>query len=102
MKFKFRVSGEKASSYLALDATTAKNITGTAIAIIGGESPCTLTITAKYDLTTYTLTGSYKQFNNCVPGQKGTFSAKETCYYVVGKQGAIENVRPSTSPRVCS
>jgi hypothetical protein len=99
MRFTFgRVA--KVSSVVALDASSLKKIDGTAVALIGKTPPCTLTVSAKFDRKSYTLTGSYKAFNNCAPGQKGTFSAKEQCYYVVAK--AIgEDLRSRAVPKAC-
>lgn len=90
----------KISSAVALDASRMKKIDGTAVALIGNSPPCTLTVTAKFDRKTYTLTGSYKAFNNCEPGQNGTFSAKEQCYYVVAKVLA-DGLRPRAVPKAC-
>jgi len=88
------------SSAVALDASSRKDIAGNAVALLAGTPPCTLTITAKFDRKTYTLNGKYKAFNNCVPGQKGTFSAIERCYYVVAKPTA-DGMRPRTLPKSC-
>jgi hypothetical protein len=88
------------SSAVALDASSNKDITGNAVALLTNTPPCTLLIAAKFDRKTYTLNGKYKAFNNCVPGQKGTFSAIERCYYVVAKPIA-NGLRPRTLPKSC-
>ncbi|HZY98314.1 MAG TPA: hypothetical protein VFE36_01940 [Candidatus Baltobacteraceae bacterium] len=90
----------KVVSAVALDASSMKNINGNAVALSGTAPPCTLTISAKFNRKTYTLTGSYKAFNNCLSGQSGTFSAKELCYYVVAKPIA-DDLRPRTVPKSC-
>lgn len=90
----------KVSSAVALDASSIKKISGNAVALLGSTPPCTLNLTAKFDRKTYTLTGSYKAFNNCAPGQKGSFSAKEQCYYVVAKPLA-NDLRPRAFPKAC-
>ncbi len=89
-----------ASSAVALDASNIKKIDGTAVALLRRSPPCTLSLTARFDRKTYTLTGSYKAFNNCAPRQKGTFSAKEQCYYVVAKPIG-EDLRPRVLPKAC-
>lgn len=91
---------EKVSSAVALDASNPKSISGNAVALFGTSPPCTLTISAKFNRKTFTLTGSYKAFNNCLSGQSGTFSAKEQCYYVVAKPIA-EGLRPHAVPKAC-
>ncbi|HKE36283.1 MAG TPA: hypothetical protein VKB39_02570 [Candidatus Baltobacteraceae bacterium] len=91
---------EKVVSAVALDASNLKSIAGNAVALSGSAPPCTLTISAKFNRKTYTLTGSYSAFNNCLSGQSGTFSAKEQCYYVVAKPIA-EGLRPHNVPRAC-
>jgi hypothetical protein len=88
------------ASAVALDASSSKDIAGNAVALLANTPPCTLTITAKFDRKRYTLNGNYKAFNNCVAGQKGTFSAVERCYYVVAKPVA-NALRPRTLPKPC-
>jgi hypothetical protein len=88
------------SSAVALDASSIKKIEGNAVALLGKLPPCTLSLKAKFDRKTFTLTGSYEAFNNCAPGQKGTFSAKEQCYYVVAKPMG-EDLRPHAVPKAC-
>ena len=88
----------KVSSAVALDAST-KKIAGNAVALFGSNPPCTLTISAKFNRKAFTLTGSYKAFNNCA-GQTGTFSAREQCYYVVAKPIA-EGLRQQAVPKAC-
>jgi hypothetical protein len=92
---------QKVSSAVALDATNTKKIGGTAVALFGKNPPCTLTIAAKFSRKTSMLTGSYAAFNNCVAGQKGTFSAKERCYYVVAKPVADRDLGPRAGPKPC-
>jgi hypothetical protein len=89
-----------ASSAVALDASSVNDITGNAVARITGQPPCTLTVKGKYDPKTLMLTGSYKAFNNCLAGQKGTFAAKQQCYYVVAKPIAAQTM-PRTIPKTC-
>lgn len=88
------------SSAVALDASSRRDITGNAVALLANTPPCTLSITAKFDRKSYTLNGKYKAFNNCLPGQKGSFSAVEQCYYVVAKPIA-NDLRPRTFPKTC-
>ena len=100
MQLTFAKGTTKISSAVALDTSSMKKIDGNAVALLTGTPPCTLAILAKFDRATFTLTGSYKAFNNCAPGQKGTFSAKEQCYYVVAKPIA-DGVRPRAVPKSC-
>lgn len=100
MQLAFGKGTTKVSSAVALDASSLKKIDGNAVALLANTPPCTLGITAKFDRKTYTLTGSYKAFNNCAPSQKGTFSAKEQCYYVVAKPIA-DGLRPHAVPKSC-
>lgn len=90
----------KVTSSVALDASRMTKIAGNAVALLGTMPPCTLTVAAKFNRKAFTLTGSYKAFNNCAPGQKGTFSAKEQCYYVIAKPIAVD-LRPSNVPKNC-
>lgn len=100
MQLTFGKGSTKVSSAVALDASSMKKIDGNAVALLTGTPPCTLAISAKFDRKTYTLNGTYKAFNNCAPGQKGTFSAKEQCYYIVAKPIA-NDLRPRTLPKNC-
>jgi hypothetical protein len=100
MQLTFGKGTTKVSSAVALDASSMKKIDGNAVALLTGTPPCTLAISAKFDRKTYTLNGSYKAFNNCAPGQKGSFSAKEQCYYVVAKPIG-EDLQPRTFPKSC-
>lgn len=90
----------KVSSAVALDASNPRKIDGNAVVLYHGLPPCTLTISARFDRKTYTLNGRYKAFNNCTAGQKGAFTAKEQCYYVVAKPIG-EGLRPRVVPKAC-
>jgi hypothetical protein len=98
MQLKFGTA--KVPTYVAFDASSTKDVTGTGIALIGGQAPCTLAIAGRFSPKTLMLTGTYKAFNNCFPGEKGTFAAKEACYYTVAKPTAFD-LRPRNVPKAC-
>jgi hypothetical protein len=55
--------------------------------VLLGSSPCTFSITAKYNVKTYVLSGSYNAISRC-KGQSGTFKLTEQCYYVTPSASA--------------
>jgi hypothetical protein len=48
--------------------------------VLLGSSPCTLSVTAKYDAKTAVISGSYSATSRC-KGRSGTFELTEQCYY---------------------
>ncbi len=57
------------------------NLTGNAVALVA--SPCSFTFQAHYDPRTHKLKGSYGATFRC-SGERGSFVAKQQCYYVTG------------------
>lgn len=52
---------------------------GTMVATVGSAA-CTFRFSATYDTSTHKMSGSYRAVNRC-PGESGTFSLDEKCYY---------------------
>jgi hypothetical protein len=48
--------------------------------VLLGPSPCTFSVTAKYNSKTAVINGSYSATSRC-KGQSGTFKLTEQCYY---------------------
>ena len=62
--------------------------------VLLGSSPCTFSMTAKYNVKTVVLSGSYNAISGC-KGRSGKFKLTEQCYYVTPSASAdIE--RPNT------
>jgi hypothetical protein len=52
-----------------------------------GSTPCTFSVSAKYNPKNAVLSGSYKAVSRC-KGQSGTFKLKEQCFYVTPSASA--------------
>ena len=84
---------------LAVTATSAASVAGYTIAPLAPASPCSYAISATYDPSKYTLTGSYRSSYGC-SGEHGKFKAKQQCYYITAlTPGAI--LRPRTGGMKC-
>ena len=79
-----------------LRGVVALNLSGTSLGgneVLLGSSPCTFSVTAKYNTKTAVLSGSYTAISHC-NGRSGTFKLTEQCYYVTPSASDIE--RPNT------
>jgi hypothetical protein len=88
-----------AYSNLAFRTSTVTAVSGTSVSSVSvatiDNAACTFNVTGKYDASTNKLTGSYKAVHGCT-GDHGTYTVKQTCYYV-----QAEDVRPETGLRPC-
>jgi hypothetical protein len=57
------------------------------------SSYCTSSTSAKYNPKTGVVSGSYTTIYGCIPGEKGTFSLKQQCYF---KGSGSSDIRPET------
>ena len=67
--------------------------------VLLGSSPCTFSMTAKYNVKSHVLSGSYNAISRC-KGQSGTFKLTEQCYYITPsasadiERPAVVNLKP--------
>jgi hypothetical protein len=79
-----------------VSAVISASLSGTSLngnEVFLGSTPCTFSTTAKYNVKTAVLSGSYKAISRC-KGQSGTFKFSEQCFYVTAS-AAADIERPS-------
>jgi hypothetical protein len=88
------------SSVVALHATSAGDVSGTAVMLLERQ-PCSFAVTGHYDASTLVLRAKYKAFHNC-GNESGVITVKQQCYYVVSPNGAVpDTMHPRTVPKQC-
>jgi hypothetical protein len=90
----FNTGGSLKQTYAGKTANgvVAMGLSGTSLSgneVLLGTTPCTFSVTAKYNTKTAVMSGSYTATSRC-KGQSGTFKLTEQCYYVTPSASDIE------------